>query len=132
MSDPSRLSRRERQIMEIVYALSALPGNGASATDVLQKLPDPPTRTSIRTILRILEQKGHLTHSVLGREFVYRPTAARSKVGRSALQSVLRAFFADSLPQALAAHFADPKMRLTPEEAREIQSLIEQARKRGD
>ena len=56
MSDPSRLSRRERRIMEIVYALSASPGNGATATDVVEKLRDPPTRTSIRTMLRILEQ----------------------------------------------------------------------------
>jgi len=132
MSDPSQLSRRERQIMEIVYALSAPPGNGASATDVLQKLADPPTRTSIRTVLRILEQKGHLTHAVDGREFIYRPIAPRNKVGRSALQSVLRAFFANSLPQALAAHLADPRTRLTDEEAREIQLMIEQARKRGD
>jgi predicted transcriptional regulator len=132
MADPSRLSRRERQIMEIVYALSAPPGTGASATEVVERLPDPPTRTSIRTILRILEQKGHVTHTVEGREFVYRPVVPRGKVGRSALQSVLRAFFGNSLPQALAAHFADPKARLTPEEAREIQALIEQARKRGD
>ena len=132
MSDPSRLSLRERQIMEIVYALSAPPGSGASATDVVQKLPDPPTRTSIRTILRILEQKGHLTHSVDGREFVYRPVAPRSKVGRSALQSVLRSFFGNSLPQALAAHLADPKTRISLEEAEELQQLIQAARKRGE
>jgi predicted transcriptional regulator len=130
--NPANLSRRERQIMEIVYARSAPPGTGATATEVLQDLPDPPTRTSIRTILRILEGKGHLTHTVEGREFVYQPVAPRTQVGRSALQSVLRAFFANSLPKALAAHFADPRTRLSPEEAQELQQLIEEAKSRGD
>ncbi len=126
MSDPAQLSRRERQIMEIVYARQR-----ASANDVLQDLPNPPTRTSIRTVLRILEQKGHLTHTLEGREFVYHPVAAREKVGRSALQGVLRAFFGDSLPNALAAYIADPATRLTPEDLKRMQSLIRQAKERG-
>ena len=129
MPDPSQLSRRERQIIEIVYTRGP---DGASANDVLADLPDPPTRTSIRTILRILEQKGHLTHTVQGREFIYRPVAPRTQVGRSQLQGVLRAFFGDSLPKALAAHFADPSTKLSPKEARELKDLIDQARKRGD
>jgi len=127
VADPNKLSRRERQIMEIVYARGS-----ASANDVLADLKDPPTRTSIRTIMRILEQKGHLSHTLEGREFVYRPTAARSKVGKSALQSVLRAFFGDSLPKALAAHFSDPRMKLSPAEAKELKELIDQAKKRGE
>ncbi len=127
MPDPAHLSRRERQIMEIVYARST-----ASANDVLADLKDPPTRTSIRTILRILEQKGHLTHAQQGREFVYKPVAARDKVGRSALRSVLRAFFADSLPGALAAYLSDPKTTLSSADARDTKTLIDQARKRGE
>jgi len=130
MADPSQLSRRERQIMEAVYAREK--GGGASVNDVLADLPDPSTRTSIRTILRILEQKGHLTHSLAGREFIYHPVAPRAQVGKSALESVLRAFFGNSLPTALAAHFADPKTKLSPEEARELKNLIEQARRRGE
>ena len=127
MADPAKLSRRERQIMEVVYARGK-----ASANDVLEGISDPPTRTSIRTILRILEQKGHLTHTLEGREFVYRPVAAREKVGRSALQSVLRAFFGDSLPKAIAAHLADPSTKLSPREAKELKGLIDEARKRGE
>jgi predicted transcriptional regulator len=126
MPDPAKLSRRERQIMEIVYARDQ-----ASANDVLRDLPDPPTRTSIRTILRILEQKGHLTHTLDGREFVYRPVAPRDKVGRSALQSVLRAFFGSSLPNALAAYIADPATRLSADDLKRMQVLIRQARERG-
>ncbi len=89
MADPARLSRREREIMEVVYARSAggetpvgtpasqgeagrMPAvrRGVTANEVVAGLADPPTRTSVRTILRILEQKGHLTHGVEGREFV--------------------------------------------------------------
>jgi predicted transcriptional regulator len=125
MPDP-RLSRRERQIMEIVYARGQ-----ASAITVLADLPDPPTRTSVRTLLRILEQKGQLTHVQEGREFIYRPVAPRTQVGRSALRTVLRSFFGDSLPRALAAHFADPKASLSEAEADELKALIDDAKKRG-
>jgi BlaI family transcriptional regulator, penicillinase repressor len=127
MSHPSRLPPRERQIMEIVYAKGK-----ASVNDVLADMPDPPTRTSVRTILSLLEQKGHLTHIQAGREFVYKPVVPKTQVGRSALKSVLRAFFADSLPKALAAYLADPKTKLSAEEAHELQHLIAQAKKRGD
>jgi predicted transcriptional regulator len=127
MPDASLLSRRERQIMEIIYARGR-----ASANDVMADLPDPPTRTSIRTVMRILEHKGHLSHKLEGREFVYRPTAPHSQAGKSALKSVIRAFFGDSPAKALAAHLADPKTKLSPVEARELRELINQARKRGD
>ena len=127
MADPAKLSRRERQIMEVVYARGS-----ATANDVLADIPDPPTRTSVRTILRILESKGHLKHTTEGREFVYRPVAARDKVGKSALQSVLRAFFGDSPAKALAAYLADPEAKLSPKEARELKDLIDEARKRGE
>jgi predicted transcriptional regulator len=128
MSDATqRLSKRERQIMEIIYARGQ-----ATANDVLADMADPPTRTTIRTLLRILETKGHLSHTVDDREFVYKPTQPRAKVGRSALRSVLRAFFANSASRALASHLADPQTRLSSEEAAELKALIEQARKRGE
>src|SRR5438132_13411722 len=66
------LSRRERQIMEVIYAQGR-----ATASEVVAGLPDPPTRTAVRTLLRILEEKGHLRHRAVGREFVYRPTRPR-------------------------------------------------------
>jgi predicted transcriptional regulator len=112
--------------MEIVYARGS-----ASATDVLAALPDPPTRTSVRTLLRILEDKGHLTHTVHGREFVYKPTRPRARVGRSAFRHVLRAFFGDSLEKAVAAHLADPDTTLSAEQANALKELIDRARERG-
>src|SRR5215203_3762441 len=75
------LSRRERQIMDIVYARGE-----ASAQDVLGDLPDPPSKTAVRTLLRILEEKGHLTHRQHGLTYIYRPSRPRSRAGRSALQ----------------------------------------------
>src|SRR4051794_39502631 len=94
-----RLSRRERQIMDIIY------GRGeATAAEVLAAMADPPTRTAVRTLLRILEEKGHLTHVKDGLTHVYRPSRPRGRVGRSALRSVLHTFFDGSLEKAVAAH----------------------------
>jgi predicted transcriptional regulator len=125
MSDPGKLSRRERQIMDVVYARGE-----ATATDVLAGLSDPPTRSAVRALLRILEAKGHLEHRKAGREFVYRPTRPRAQAGRSALRRVLSTFFEGSLEKALAAHLSSPSARLTPEEVRRLSHLIEQAEKR--
>jgi BlaI family penicillinase repressor len=126
MDDQQHLSRRERQIMDVIFARQ-----GASATEVLQGLPDPPSRTAVRTLLRILEEKGHLTHRKQGREFVYRPTRPRKRVGRSALRRVLATFFNGSLESAVAAHLSDPDTKLTPEELKRLSELIAQA-KRGE
>ena len=78
--DPGKLSKRERQIMDVVYAHGE-----ATVSQVLGGLPDAPMRGALRTLLRILERKGHLTHRQVGREFVYRPTQPRGQAGRSAL-----------------------------------------------
>ena len=126
MSDPSHLSRRERQIMDVVYSRGE-----ATATHVLQDLPDPPSRTSVRTLLGILERKGHLEHRKEGREFVYRPTRPRGKTGRSALRRVLDVFYGGSLARAVTAHLTDPRAELTDEELERLSDLIRQARKRG-
>ena len=102
MPDPNHLSKRERQIMQIIYARGQ-----ASANDVLADLPAPPTRTTIRTLLRILEEKGHLSHTTDGREFVFKPTRARSQAGRSALKSVVHAFFSNpamSISMVMSTH----------------------------
>src|SRR5215470_4985098 len=96
------LSRRERQIMDIVYARGE-----ATAADVLAGLPDPPTKTAVRTLLRILEEKGHLTHRQEGLTYVYRASRPRGRAGRTALRRVLRTFFDGSLEKAVAAHLGD-------------------------
>ena len=129
MADPGQLSKRERQIMDVIYA-----GGEATVSQVMGGIPDPPMRGALRTLLRILERKGHLTRRRQGREFVYRPTQARGQAGRSALGRVLDVFFGGSLENAVAAHLSDPRRaaRLTPEELRRLSGLIEKAMKQGD
>jgi BlaI family transcriptional regulator, penicillinase repressor len=120
------LSRRERQIMDVVYGRGA-----ATAVEVVENLPDPPSKTAVRTLLRILEEKGHLKHVQQGREFVYQPTRPRLKAGKSAFQRVLSTFFDGSLEKAVAAHLADSSAKLTAEELERLAEVIQQARETG-
>ena len=126
MRDPMRLSKRERQIMELVYARGE-----ASANDVVAGIADAPTRTTVRTILRILEEKGHLAHRVDGREFIYRPTRARLQVARPALRRLLDTFFGGSLEQAVAAHLSDPGADVSQAELDALRDLIARAKTKG-
>ena len=129
MADPTQLSKRERQIMDVVYAHEQ-----ATVSQIHAGMPDPPMRGALRTMLRILEQKGHLTHRQQGREFIYKPTQARGQAGKSALARVLDVFFGGSLEHAVAAHLSDPRRaaKLSPEELRRLAELIEQAKQRGE
>lgn len=126
MRDAMRLSRRERQIMEAVYARGE-----ASANDIVASIADPPTRTTVRTILRILEEKGHLAHRVDGREFIYRPTRARLKVARPALRRLVDTFFGGSLEQAVAAYISDPGAEVSQDELDALRDLIARAETKG-
>jgi predicted transcriptional regulator len=125
MKEVLNLSRRERQIMDVIYARGE-----ASATEVVNNMPDAPTRTSVRTLLRILEEKGHLKHRKHGREFIYAPTRARQQVGQSAFERVLRTFFDGSLEQAVASYLTGKDTRLDPQELQRLASLIEQAKRK--
>lgn len=120
------LSRRERQIMDVIYARGS-----ASAAEVAQLLPDPPSKTAVRTLLRILEDKGHLTHEQQGIKYLYRPSRPRGAAGRSALRRVLDTFFEGSMEHALAAHLTDSNSDLTPDELKRLAALITKARKSG-
>jgi predicted transcriptional regulator len=122
MDQQNRLSRRQRQIMEVIYARAE-----ASAAEVWRGLPDRPSRTAVRTLLRILEEKGHLRHRKRGREYVYQPTRPRRRAGQSALQRVLNTFFDGSLEKAVAAHLASPGSELSPEQRQRLVELINQA-----
>jgi len=124
--DPLTVSRRERQILEIVYSRGE-----ATAAQVVQDMPDAPSKTAVRTLMRILEEKGHLTHRQDGQSYVYRPSRPRTPAGQSALRHVLRTFFGESMQAALAAHLADEHVKLTPEELQKMAALIRQARKEG-
>ncbi|MCX6953666.1 MAG: BlaI/MecI/CopY family transcriptional regulator [Verrucomicrobia bacterium] len=125
MDELSQLSRRERQIMEIIYAKGE-----ATATDVLAALADPPTRTAVRTFLSILEKKGHLTHEKRGREFLFRPSRAPERTGQSAFGRVLETFFGGSLEKAVASYLADPKSDVSPETLRRLSALINQSKRK--
>ena len=111
--------------MDVVFARGE-----ATATDVLAGLPDAPTRTAVRTLLRILEDKGHLKHVKRGREFVFRPTHRRERAGQSAFERVLRTFFDGSLEKAVAAHLADPGSEISPEELKKLSALITEAKRK--
>lgn len=123
MNEEAHLSRRERQIMDIVYA-----SGQATVTEVVRAMADPPSRTSVRTLMRILEEKGHLTHKKRGREFIYRPVRPRQRAGQSAMRRVVKTFFGGSLEEAVAAHMADPGADLPPEELERLAELIRRAR----
>ncbi|MCI0684710.1 MAG: BlaI/MecI/CopY family transcriptional regulator [Gemmataceae bacterium] len=120
------LSRRERQIMEIVYRRGQ-----ASAAEVVAELPDPPSKTAVRTLLRILEDKGHLKHRQEGLAYVYVPARSRSQAAKSAFRRVLDTFFEGSLEKAVAAHLGDDAADLSPDELARLANLIRQARKKG-
>jgi predicted transcriptional regulator len=126
MAGEEHLSRRERQIMDIVYARGE-----ASAADVLAALPDPPGKTAVRTLLRILEDKGHLRHRQDGQTYLYRPSRSRGHAGRSALRRVLSTFFDGSLEKAVAAHLGDSASELSDAELARLADLVNQARQKG-
>jgi len=123
-SSEPHLSRRERQIMDVIYAQGQ-----ATAAEVVQALPDAPGKTAVRTLLRILEEKGHLTHKQIGQSYVYRPSRPRGRAGRSALRRVLATFFDGSLEKAVAAHLGDSAADLSPDELARLAEIINHARK---
>ncbi len=102
----------------------------ATAVDVCTALM-PPRYTAVRTLLRILCDKGHLVYRRLGKKYVYRARRPRQRAGRSALRRVLQVYFGDSLEQALASHLTDPSAELSPEELSRLSALIEEARRKG-
>jgi predicted transcriptional regulator len=120
------LSRRERQIMDVVYRLGE-----ATAADVQRELRDPPSYSAVRTLLRILEEKGHLKHREAGPRYVYLPRVSREKARRSALRGLLRNFFDDSRESLVAALLDDEASRLSPEELENLAGLIDRAKKDG-
>ena len=121
----TELSRRERQIMEIVYARGE-----ASAAEVLEQLPDPPSYSAVRALLAILIEKGHLKHRAEQGRYIYAPTRRRAKEGRSALVRVLKTFYEGSLEKAVAA-LLQSDSRLAPDALKRLGALIEQARQEG-
>lgn len=123
---PQNLSRRERQIMDVVYELGR-----ATAAEVLDRLPSPPSYSAVRTLLRILEDKGHLKHDQEGSRYVYLPSIPREKARESALKHVVGTFFGGSAEAALAALLDISSEDISREELDRLAQLIEQARTQG-
>lgn len=122
-----RLSRRERQIMEIIYRLGE-----ATAAQILEQIEDPPSYSAIRALLRILVDKQHLQHRVEGPRYIYAPIVSRSKARSAALAGVIDNFFEGSAARAAAALLGSAHgKKLTRIELDELSTLIENARKQG-
>jgi predicted transcriptional regulator len=122
----SNLSRRERQIMDVLYR-----DGQATASEVLAALPDPPSYSAVRAMLRILENKGHARHVAEGTRYVYLPTLTRDRAGRPALAGVLETFFDGSTEKAVAALLDLSRSDLSPEQLDRLSQLIDQARMEG-
>jgi len=120
------LSRRERQIMDILFQRGK-----SSAAEVREALPDPPGYSAVRAMLRVLEEKGHVKHQAEGLKYVYVPTLARDKAKRSAVKHLLDTFFKDSPDQAVAALLDVSSARLTRTDLDRMADLIEKARREG-
>ena len=126
MSAPGGLSRRERQIMDILYQRGK-----ASANDVRDGMEDAPSYSAVRAMLRVLEEKGHVKHQAEGLKYVYVPTVARDKAKRSAVKHVMETFFNGSPEQIVAALLDVASTRLTHEELDRMSQMIERAKKEG-
>jgi BlaI family penicillinase repressor len=118
------LSRRERQIMDVIFARGE-----ATAADVAAALPDPPSYSAVRAMLRILEEKGALKHREDGPRYVFLPTESRARASRSALQRVVQTFFDGSLASAVAALVDARDGALPPEELERLEAIIKKAKK---
>ena len=126
MSLEHQLSRRERQIMDVLHARES-----ATASEVRAALPDAPSNSAVRTLLRILEEKGHIKHHQEGARFVYAPRVSRETASQSALQRVVSTFFQGSASQAMAALLENADTRISGDELKKLQKMFNQARKEG-
>lgn len=126
MAESTNLSRRERQIMDILYAKGE-----ASVLEIQAGLPEAPTPMAVRRMLQILEEKGTIARRKEGRGFIYRPKQARKRAGSKALKHVLETFFEGSLEQALATHLSEGNSKMSAAEVARLMELIEQERKQG-
>lgn len=127
MAEPHQnLSRRERQVMDVVYRLGQ-----ATASEILDGLAEPPSYSAVRAHLRVLEEKGHLRHEQDGARYVYKPTISRAKARRSALQALVSTFFDGSPEAAMAALLDASRDQLTNEDLDRLAAQVEQARREG-
>ncbi len=121
-----QLSKRERQIMEVLLAKTAI-----SAAEIRSAMPSPPSDSAVRTHLRILVRKGYARHQKEGNKYVYSATVSKNRAQKSAFQRILRTFFGGSIDTAVTALLDASDTRLSESELNKIQSIIDKANKRG-
>ena len=122
----STLSRRERQIMDVLFRLGR-----ATAAEVMEALPTDTTYSTVRSQLRVLEQKGHVRHEQEGVRFIYLPAVARHAARKSALRHLVETFFDGSPEKAVAALLGGEARKLSESQLERIASIVEKARKEG-
>ncbi len=120
------LSRRERQIMDIIYQ-----SGSATAAEVMENLPEPPSYSAVRALLKVLELKGHLKHRQDGPRYVYSPKLSREKAKRSALRHLIQTFFDGSAEEAVATLLDVSKSDLNDNDLDRLKKLIEQTKQEG-
>jgi predicted transcriptional regulator len=120
------LSRRERQIMDVIYERGR-----ATAAEVMESIPDPPGYSAVRALLRLLEQKGYLVHEQDGPRYMFIPTISREKARQSAMKQMLKTFFDGSAEKAVAALLDMSKLKLSEDELDRLANIIDEARKEG-
>ena len=126
LNSQKNLSRRERQIMDIIYQFGQ-----ATAAEVLENLPDPPGYSAVRAMLKILEDKGHLRHKQQGPRYVFLPKVSREKAKRSAVKHLLQTFFDGSAASAVATLLDVSRSDLSNADLDRLNRLISQAKKEG-
>jgi predicted transcriptional regulator len=126
MSLEQQLSRRERQIMDVLHTKES-----ATAAEVRAALPDPPGYSAVRALLRILEEKGHIRHRQDGVRYIYLPRTSKAAASRSALKRLVSTFFQGSVTQAMAALLETADTQLSEAELGKLQQIIKQAKKEG-
>lgn len=122
------LSRRERQIMDAIYAADS--GN-ATATEVGDALPDAPSNSAVRTLLRILVEKGHLKHKRDGNRYVYSPTQTRTRAAKGALRRVVQTFYDGSVENAVAGLLGSTDGKLSDAQLDRLKQMIDDAKREG-
>ena len=126
MKGQKNLSRRERQIMDIVYVMGKV-----SVAQVLERIPNPPSYSAVRALLKVLEKKGHLRHKQEGPRYVYFPTLPREEARQNALKHIMQTFFDDSTEDVVAALLNISEGSLSEADYNRLSELIKKARKEG-
>jgi predicted transcriptional regulator len=126
MAKRESLSRREREMMDIIYR-----SGHATAIEVMDAMAEPPSYSAVRATLRVLEQKGHLRHENDGTRYVYKPTVGRDRARVSALDHIVATFFDGSVTNVVATLLDNSKKKLDRDELERLSALIDKARKEG-